>query len=95
MNKFEDTVVLDRRVTKAYEWLAGIFASLLVIILVWVGSTLVEVRQAQAVAAAQAVGAVVRIDRIEAKVERVQERVEAVDARMTGIEARQIRQIGQ
>lgn len=40
---------MDRRVTRAYEWLSGIFASLLVIVLVWLGSTLTEMKEQQAV----------------------------------------------
>jgi hypothetical protein len=40
-----DPVILDRRVTRAYEWLSGIFASLLVIVLVWVGSSITELNK--------------------------------------------------
>ncbi len=36
---------MDRRVTRAFEWLSGIFASLLVIVLVWVGSSITELNK--------------------------------------------------
>ena len=41
--------MLERRVSRAFEWVSGILASLVVIALVWVGSTLTEIKEAQAV----------------------------------------------
>jgi hypothetical protein len=40
---------MDRRVTRAFEWLSGVFATLLVIVLVWLGSTLTQLKEQQAV----------------------------------------------
>lgn len=45
----KDAVVMDRRVTRAFEWLSGIFASLLVIVLVWVGSSINELNTKMAI----------------------------------------------
>lgn len=49
MSRYDDTVVMDRRVTRAFEWLSGVFATLLVIVLVWLGSTLTQLKEQQAV----------------------------------------------
>lgn len=91
----QNTVVMDRRVTRAFEWLSGVFASLLVIVLVWVGSTLVDVKQSIAVMQTQAAPLPNRIDRIEAKIEAMQEQNQRIETRVATMEARQIRQAGE
>lgn len=90
-----ETVVLDRRVTRAFEWLSGIFASLLVIVLVWVGSTLTEVREKVAVMQAQNAPTPARMDRLESKMEVLQTQANRIETKVATMEARQIRVTGQ
>jgi cell division protein FtsB len=91
----QDNVVMDRRVTRAFEWLSGIFASLLVVILVWVGKTLVEVRQSIAVMQIQAAPLPSRIDRLESKIEAMQAQSQRIETRVATMEARQLRNGGE
>lgn len=90
-----ETVVLDRRVTRAFEWLSGIFASLLVIVLVWVGSTLTEVREKVAVMQAQNAPTPARMDRLESKMEILQTQANRIETKVATMEARQQRVIGE
>jgi len=85
----QNTVVMDRRVTRVFEWFTGIFASLLVIVLVWVGSTLMEVRESVAIMKVQSAPTPARMDRIDDKLQSMQQQVNSIENKVAVMEARQ------
>lgn len=85
----------DRRFTRVVEWLAGIGAGVLLVALGWIGSTLMDVRQAIAVLQVQTAPSAIRMDRIEAKIENMQEQASRIETKVATMEARQVRQVGQ
>lgn len=85
----------DKRVSRAFEWVSGVLASILVVVLVWVGSTLMAVQQDIAVVKVQIAPTINRMDRIETKVEDLQSQVSRVETKVATMEARQQRVIGQ
>lgn len=86
---------IDHRVSRAFEWISGALASIFVIVLVWVGSTLMAVQQDVAVVKVQIAPAANRMDRIEEKVENVQTQMSRVETKVATMEARQQRVIGE
>lgn len=85
----------DIRVSRAFEWIAGVGGSAIVLTLAWIGSTLLEVRESTAVIKVQIAPTVTRMDRIEGKVEDLQSQVSRVETKVATMEARQQRVIGQ
>lgn len=85
----------DRRVTRFVEWMAGIGASILIAALVWIGATLMDVRQAIAVLQVQTAPSANRMDRIETKIESMQQQTNRIETKVATMEARQVRQVGQ
>lgn len=86
--KLKNIDMRDGRVTKVYEWLSGICASLLIIVLVWIGSTLTTLREDVAVMKAQQAPLNGRIDRVETKVESANDHTTRIELRLTSMEAR-------
>jgi hypothetical protein len=84
----------DIRVTNLFQWLSGVGATAFGLILVWVGSTLMDVKQSVAVLQVQMLPASIRMDRIEQKLEVTQSQTARIENRVTAIEARQVRTVG-
>lgn len=95
MKEPADNVVMDRRVTRAFEWLSGIAASVVTLVLIWIGATLTDVQKAIAVMQAQTAPTPQRMDRIEAKIEDMQQQTNRIETKVATMEARQVRITGQ
>lgn len=91
----DTTVVMDRRVTRAFEWISGIAATVITLALVWVGSTLTEVQRQIAVLQVQMAPSALRMDRIESKIEDMQQQSNRIETKVATMEARQVRITGQ
>ena len=85
----------DNRVSRAFEWIAGVAGGAIVLALAWIGSTLLEVRESTAVVKVQIAPFITRMDRVETKVEDLQSQVSRVETKVATMEARQQRVIGQ
>lgn len=71
----------DSRLTLVFQWVAGIGGAVVVLMLAWIGNTLLEVRQDVAVIKAT--------DTIKnAQLDRVESQVSNIDKRLTQLEAK-------
>jgi hypothetical protein len=86
---------MDRRVTRAFEWLSGLAALIVMALLGWVGSTLNDLQKQVAVLQFQIAPSALRMDRIETKIESMQQQSNRIETKVATMEARQVRITGQ
>jgi hypothetical protein len=79
----------DPRVTTAFQWIAGVGSALMVVLLTWIGATLVQMRQDIAVIKAESSPKSAQLDRVEGQINDIRSAVASVDRRLVLVEARQ------
>lgn len=78
----------DPRVTNVFNWFTTIFSSVGIILLSWMGNSMLGMREDIAVIKAQKVGDAAQLTRVETQVSNINIQVAAMDRRLTAIEAK-------
>lgn len=78
----------DSRVTLVFQWIAGIGGALTVVLLTWIASNMVQMREDIAVIKAESVPKNAQLDRVESQMSQIKGDISNVDRRLTIMEAR-------
>lgn len=84
----------DQRVSHSFQWIAGVMSSIVVVLLVWVGSTLMGLSEKVAVLQVQTAPTLARVDKLDGKVDGMQTQLSRVESKVAIMEERQSQIIG-
>lgn len=82
---------VDDRLTKILAWIAGVGGALTVGTLIWIGSSLVDLKVSMAEVKSQNQNASISAQEMASRLGRVEQQVNSMDNRLTAIEARQVK----